>query len=387
MTSYRKLGSCTELRKACNVGGATQLLSTGERHLSPVYETTKYCALLHWFRNERTLAPLRSVCSARMADNVEPLAGLSTESHDEGEQNESTEAMDVEPQVAEKPDDVSAMLKKLQDENVSLRKLLVANQSVKDLPEFSGAAETISFAAWVVRFADHMVRLGVAEEDYVLNALPALGEDARVYARQNGLTHASSWDDFVHVLSRGPWAVAPSAHTLRTELDGMKQGEDSVQEFVRKVSAKLAKLPDSSELERCHVLLRGLRPSVHNRVLCNPHTGDDWQSFAELAAYACKVAAHLPSAQPGGPSNLSSAQKRRQEGWQLVLPKDKASKGKGKAAGGRPSKRPAYEARDGLSPEVKAERDQKRLCYACGKPGHRANDKGPNNQFVCPARK
>ena len=101
------------------------------------------------------------------------------------------------------------------------------------------------------------------------------------------------------VMADGPWANRQTRFRTRMSLVSLTQGAQSVAEFVKAADDVMAKLQGMSEDEKCFWLLRGLQPSLRDRVMFDPHTGKEWTNVADLSAYALNIGADF-GARSGG---------------------------------------------------------------------------------------
>jgi hypothetical protein len=191
-----------------------------------------------------------------------------------------------------------------------------------------------------------------------------------------------------------------SAQTARMQLDELKQGTRSVQEYITQFNALLARVPDMAESDRLHRFVKGLRGNIaaQLRVQGVATLYDAVQMAARVGTLlelgsGSTLAANVPSS--GGPSAMDlSAVDLDDTGAAIVAASDTGAASAPtrvaqleqrlalmqhmqvqmlNALQGFRSSSGRGAARDrvpGLTPEQLALRLEKGLCFACGEPGH-----------------
>jgi len=126
-----------------------------------------------------------------------------------------------------------------------------------------------------------------------LNALAALAADPLKWSSNKLVTAQTSWEDFVAVMADhdGPWANRQTRYRARVALTNLVQGDLSVAEYGRLADELIAKLPGMLDDEKYFWFLRGLHPSLCDRMMFDPVTGKEWSTATELGAYALNIGA------------------------------------------------------------------------------------------------
>lgn len=178
------------------------------------------------------------------------------------------------------------------------------------------------------------------------------------------------------------------------EYENLKQGKQSMEEYVRATEALVAKLGPingPSEMDKIQRFKAGVHPDMRTKVATRLD-GTRWTSFAELAQFSVGVwqamkQSAVPPAESGNPRTFSQNNNKKRKYHEKSDSADVAgAKGDGggkrsKAKSGNSGASKEKKSQEGyrqMSQDKKKELQEAKACFWCEKTGHFARD--------CPTR-
>ncbi len=226
-----------------------------------------------------------------------------------------------------------------------------------------------SWAKWIKAMIDRLRVLQVPLVDWVAVILTLLVPSARDYADSNGVTEQTPWDDFLDVMSKGPWAAKETTYSLLFKLTRGTLGNGNPLEVVSQIANLRTKLKFSlPEQFWIFVLLVNLKADFRESLLVAPN-GKEWATFNELRDVVLSKAAALKSAI----STISTPK---------PTPKTYAQATHGKPTTPRATT-PRHDGAGPSNPNPLGKRKSMDGCFGCGSTAHKIGDKKPDGTPVC----
>jgi len=228
-----------------------------------------------------------------------------------------------------------------------------------------------SWAKWVKQMIDRLNVLQVPLESWVAVILTLLGTSARDYADSNGITQSTPWEEFLDVMSKGPWAAKDTTFSLLFKLTRGTLGNGNPLEVVSQLANLRTKLKFSlPEQFWIFSLLVNLKEAFREALLVAPN-GKEWVTYNELRDVVLSKAAAQKSA--NGATNPKPTPR---------------SYAQATTGGGRPTTPRASTPRQdpGAGPSNPNPHKRKSMdgCFGCGSTSHKIGDKKPDGTPVCP---